>query len=281
MLADVPDRTPARAVSLGLSDPSPLVRREALLALERQAPQRRRELAGPLLSDRSRIVRLAAVEALAGVPARELDAREKQAFDAAFGELEASMRFSADRPESHTYHGTLLARLGRSEAASQEFQQAIALDRSYAPAYLNWADTARAAGDEATAARVLREGLSRTAGDPALRHALGLTLVREKRMPEALRELEAAALAAPDNTRFGYVYAVALQSAGRLDDARLALDRALRRAPEDRELLMAAAQYAREMADAGAQRSYVARALRAYPDDRALASWAEALERTP
>jgi predicted CXXCH cytochrome family protein len=274
LLAERPDASAARAVSLALNDSSPLVRRHAVLAIEGLPTQQRATLGRPMLSDPSRLVRLAAADALAGLPAQALDPSGQQALGAALAESEASLKFSADRPESRTNYGTLLAKQGRVEDATREFEQALVLDPAYVPAYVNWADTARAAGDEAAAERVLREGLRRTAGNPALRHALGLKLAREKRLPDALRELEAAALAAPENPRFGYVYAVALQSAGRLRDARAALDRALQRAPEDRELLIAAAEYARAAGDIHAQRGFADRVLRAYPGDREAANWA-------
>lgn len=270
-----------RAVSAGLNDPSALVRRQAVLAIEGFPAPQQAALGAPLLSDPSRLVRLAAAETLAGVPADVLDAAGHRALTVALAEFERSMQFNADRPESRTNFGTVLAKQGQVARATQEFTAAIALDPSYVPAYLNWADTARAAGDEATADRVLHEGLRHVAGNPTLRHALGLKLAREQRLPEALRELEAAALAAPENTRFGYVYAVALQSAGRLSAARAALDRALERLPEDRELLVAAAEYAREARDPAAEHGFADRVLRAYPDDRGLAHWAATLDDAP
>ena len=48
---------------------------------------------------------------------------------------------------------------------------------------------------------------------------LGLTLVRLKRLDEALGELRRAADLAPDQARYAYVYAVALHSAGRGSEA--------------------------------------------------------------
>jgi predicted CXXCH cytochrome family protein len=278
LLAQQPDPQAGRAVSAGLNDPSPLVRRQAVLALEGFGAQQQATLGAPLLSDASRLVRLAAAETLAGVPADALDAGGRRALTAALAEFESSMKFNADRPESRTNYGNVLAKQGQPERATQQFMAAIALDPSYVPAYLNWADTARATGDEASADRVLHEGLRHAAGNPMLRHALGLKLAREHRLPEALRELAAAALAAPANTRFSYVYAVALQSAGRLSDARAVLDRALQHQPEDRELLVAAAEYAREAHAADAEHSFADRALRAYPDDRGLAQWAAGLD---
>ncbi|MGA8049537.1 MAG: tetratricopeptide repeat protein, partial [Burkholderiales bacterium] len=91
----------------------------------------------------------------------------------------------------------------------------------------------------------LRAGLAAVPDDASLHHALGLALVRLKRMPEALRELARAAALAPDNVRFAYVYAVALHSAGRRADALKELDRALTRHPDERELRAARAEIAR------------------------------------
>jgi predicted Zn-dependent protease len=82
-------------------------------------------------------------------------------------------------------------------------------------------------------------------GDASLHYALGLALVRLKRMPEALHELARAVALAPDNARFAYVYAVGLHSVGRRSDALQELDRALARHPDDRELRDARAQLAR------------------------------------
>jgi Flp pilus assembly protein TadD len=56
---------------------------------------------------------------------------------------------------------------------------------------------------------LLREGLARSPSDATLHHALGLSLVRQGKRDEALRELKRATELAPDNSRFSYVYGVA------------------------------------------------------------------------
>ena len=67
--------------------------------------------------------------------------------------------------------------------------------------------------------------------DAGLRHALGLTLTRQKRPADALAEFRAATEIEPDRARYAYVYAVALHSAGQVDEAiallALSLDEAL------------------------------------------------------
>ena len=80
----------------------------------------------------------------------------------------------------------------------------------------------------------------------AAHHALGLFLVRQKRLPEAIPELEAAARLAPESARYGYVYAVALNGAGRPKQAMEALSACSVRHPYDRDTLSALIAYSRE-----------------------------------
>src|SRR3989442_344720 len=91
------------------------------------------------------------------------------------------------------------------------------------------------------------------------RHALGLLLVRQKRMPEALTELEAAARLAPESARYGYVYAVALNGTGRPKQAIEALVRVLSRHPYDRDTLAALIAYSREQGNPGQALAYARR----------------------
>ena len=66
--------------------------------------------------------------------------------------------------------------------------------------------------------------LSANPRNGAAHHALGLLLVREKRMAEAMPELEAAARLVPENARYGYVYGVGLSGTGRPKQAIEVLD---------------------------------------------------------
>ena len=79
----------------------------------------------------------------------------------------------------------------------------------FVPAWANLADLMRMQGREADAEAALREGLARAPEDATLHHALGLSLVRQKKNDEALKELKRATELAPGNARFAYVYGVA------------------------------------------------------------------------
>jgi predicted Zn-dependent protease len=68
--------------------------------------------------------------------------------------------------------------------------------------------------------------------------------VRQKNLPDALVSLKRAMDLAPKEARYGYVYAVALHSAGRKREARTVVDAALKRSPGDRALSDLRAQLA-------------------------------------
>ena len=75
--------------------------------------------------------------------------------------------------------------------------------------------------------------------DAELHHALGLNLVRQRRTADALPELARAAAIDPANARYAYVYAIALNSGGRTDDAIKTLEASHARHPADRDTLFA------------------------------------------
>ncbi len=98
-------------------------------------------------------------------------------------------------------------------------RSSIELDPEFVPAYVNLADLLRAQSLDAEGERVLRDGLKHVPRSAALHHALGLALVRQGRNTQALAELQRAAKLAPSDTRYAYVYAVGLNSAGKTQAA--------------------------------------------------------------
>jgi len=213
-----------------VSDASALIRRSAVEILDDYPPQDRVDIAAPLLRDSSRAVRIEAARILAP-SARLLEGDAKNNFSSAAREFIASQRLQADRPENRVALGIFFAQLGRLDEAASEYRASIRLDARHTPAYVNLADVLRAQGREADAERVLRSGLAASPQDATLHHALGLSLVRSKKLADALPELGRAALLAPDQPHFAYVYAVALHSARRDREA----IEVLKLHPEDKE----------------------------------------------
>lgn len=237
------------AVRASLKDADALVRRAAARALEGAEPSLRLELLTPLLEDAVRVVRLEAARALASVPGNRLTQTQRAAVDRGLAEYVAAQRFDADRPESHLNLGLLYVIQQRPVDAETALKTALELDPSFAPAAVNLADLYRVAGRDGDGERVLGAVLAHDERSAAARHALGLLLVRQRRTPEAVTELEAAARLAPDSARYGYVYAVALHGTGRPTPARQALARVLSRHPYDVDTLSAAATFALEQGD--------------------------------
>jgi Flp pilus assembly protein TadD len=174
-------------------------------------------------------------------------------------EFLAAQRFNAARPEAHLALGNFAAARGEAAAAMAAYGQALEIDAGFAHAAVNLADVHRALGDESNAEATLRAALARDPSLAAAHHALGLALVRQSRLPEALNELATAATLAPEEPRFAYVHAVALFSAGRTTEALAALDAALARYPDDIEMLFAAASYRAEIGDVAGALVYARR----------------------
>jgi predicted Zn-dependent protease len=74
-------------------------------------------------------------------------------------------------------------------------------------------------------------------------------LVRQHDYPGALDLLRQANELAPDNARYAYVYAVALNSTGAQSEAMALLERTHQRHPADREVLMALIAIAQSAGD--------------------------------
>jgi len=225
-----------------------------------------------------RAVRIEAARGLVGVPESRLGAEDRARLAKAQDEYLASLRFNADRPEAQTELGGFHAARAEDEQAIAAYRRALALDATYVPASVNFADLHRARGREREAEAVLRDAVKADPSAAGPRHALGLSLVRQKRVPEALAALGEAARLAPDDPRFAYVYGVALHDAGKRAEATKTLEAALARHPYDREILLALASYEREAGNVtrAAQRAKLLAELE--PDNAELARFARELD---
>ena len=125
----------------------------------------------------------------------------------------------------------------------------------------------------------LRAGRAAAPDAAALHHALGLLLVRTKRLDEAIEELGRAAALAPEDPRHGYVYGVALSSAKRIPEALEALRAVHERHPYEQDVLFALATINRDRGDRRAALEYAARLAAVAPTDPAVRSLLDSLRR--
>ena len=270
-------------VDLGaaLADPDPLVRAAAAEAIATARDPG--ALAAPLaalLSDPVRQVRIEAARALAGPAEMRLTDAQRAAFRAALDEYIAVQRYNADRGEAHM-NLALLETAPRQRPSGRRSPQARHRRRPDLRAGLCPARRSlprpprRGAGRGRSCARRWR-----AIPNSALAHySLGLALVRQQRLDLALEDLRRAAELEPGSARYGYVYAVALDRAGRQQEAMRALDAVLTRHPYDADALEAAAAWAMQRGERQTALGYLMtlRALR--PGDPALDQQIERLRR--
>jgi len=220
------------AIQESLLSPDPFIRIGALRTLSAVDLDLRAQWAGPLLADTVRSVRIEAARAVS--PARAvLHVQYEAAFRLALDELIDSLLAVAERPEAHSNLGNIYAESGRPAQAEAALRTAIRLEPRAVGPRVNLADLYRLMEREQDAGQVMREGLAINADAAALHHSLGLLLVRGNEQEEALLELEKATTLEPGNARFAYVYAVALNSLGRIERSVDVMEDAAIRFPGD------------------------------------------------
>jgi predicted CXXCH cytochrome family protein len=246
-------------IRAALADPNALVRRAATQALAGNDPDTVIALAAPRLDDSERAVRLEAMATVAGLLPELLQSGHRPALERSRAEYLAVQELNADRPDSHLNLAALYTGLQKIDAAEAELRRALAIDPAFAPAAVNLVDLYRVEHRDAEAEPVLREALLRAPEAAALWEALGLLMVRQKRLADALEPFSRAARLSPDNPHYGFLHATALHDLGRADDAIRELGRVLARHPYDRETLAALGAFHREKGHARVALEYAAR----------------------
>ena len=117
----------------------------------------------------------------------------------------------------------------------------------------------------ADAQQLLRDGIAANADEAVLHHALGLLLVRDQQQDAALAELATAASLQPDESRYVYVYAVALNSQASPADAIALLQDATGRFPTDFDIHWALATMLRDQGRVEEARQVAATLSELYP----------------
>ncbi|HHQ13897.1 MAG TPA: tetratricopeptide repeat protein, partial [Chromatiales bacterium] len=237
-----------------LQSSDPLLRLGAARALQTAHPIARAKFGPALLDDPVKAIRLAAVMVLAPVGTDLIPADRQARFREVVDEYLQTQQLHLERAESHTNIANLQRHLGRFDLAEAEYRVAIRLNPMFVPAYVNLADLYRALQRETDAERVIRQGIKRLPDEPALRHALGLALVRQGRMEAALPELRAAAQDSDATARFALAYGLALDARSGPAAAIAYLQKAVIRFGNDPTLLAALATvYQRAGREAEAQ----------------------------
>jgi tetratricopeptide (TPR) repeat protein len=268
------------AVTRALNDTDASVRLAAVEVLAgMDVPTRQRYLAR-MLGDPVRAVRIEAAYGLAGPGEAGLAPDDRARFDRSLAEFVAAQTYNADRPEGRSRLAQLYSLRGNAEAAIAEYRKAMDIDPTYVQAYANLADLFRARGVDSEAEAVLRQGMAKVPSAGALRHALGLVYVRQKRGAEALKLFAEATKLDPGNARYVYVYAVALNDTGQPQQAMKVLEAARKRHPFDRDTLTALAFYQARAGQQGAALEIVRQLRELDPENAQYAQMARQIEGT-
>ncbi|WP_160154081.1 multiheme c-type cytochrome [Microbulbifer sp. ALW1] len=222
-----------------------------------QIPQQvRPALAIPLLYEDERVTASLAASAMAGAPLVQYPEEVRKRYEQGLADAVATAEFNSDRPESLVNLASLRGREGDLNAAERLLKQAVALAPYYTPAVINLADLYRANGREADSEGLLRNAMENSYDKAPIQHTLGLNLVRQKKMSEAVEMLRVSAHASSATPRYVYVYGIALNSQGRPKEAIKELEQGLERFPGDRQILSALASIHHEQGNEAAAQKY-------------------------
>ena len=222
-----------------LTDKEPLIRAAAVRFLEVTDLRTRVDQGWLLLDDPDRLVRLDATRLLAPLWRQQLPEQFRSQLERAIEEYVQAQQVNAERPESHLNLGLIAVAMGDAQKAEQEYRTALRLDSTFVPGYINLADLYRQTADDDAGEKLLQEGIAAASDNADLHYALGLLLVRQKRLDEALTYLQQASTLAEDNPRYVYVYALALEGAGKKQQALTVLTQANQRHPGNPEIMAA------------------------------------------
>tara|TARA_B100001079_G_scaffold249506_1_gene240309 strand:- start:79 stop:1221 length:1143 start_codon:yes stop_codon:yes gene_type:complete len=265
-------------INKALGDDSPLVRMGALIGLETADPITLMRLVKPMLDDPDRSVRLEAIRLMTTVPAQQVPSLERSDVKRAIAEYRVALNANADRAQSHLSLGWLAIYEGDLVTAEKEYKKALELEPYFVPNFLNLADLYRLTGRDVDGEALLQKALEFAPDSGDARYALGLLMVRLDRLDEAVEQLRLATQLAPEQPHYIYVHAVAVQTAGDLPGAIMLLDEGLSRYPADRELLVGAAAFSRDLNDLDRAIGYLRRLVALDPNDPESVTFLRTLE---
>ena len=257
--------SPAAPLARGLADPDALVRRGAAAGTRGLSGPVRWQLLRDRLGDAAPGVRFEVALALAEVGAN-LPPRVRQATRELDAEHRRSLAVSADLAGTQNTLARLDDQLGQPAAAQRGFERALALDPTFVPTLVNYADFIHRRGDEDEVGVLLRRALAVAPESAIVNAAFGLHLVRADRHGEALAPLATASQTPDAGPRFIYIHAVAQHSLGHKDAALATLRRGIQRWPWAPDLLATFLVYLGDP-NAPESRAHLATLIEVAPDD--------------
>ena len=228
-----------RALRTALTNEQAMIRLAAVEGLAGQSPDVLTAALGPLLSDPAHGVRIAVAANLAGVDPEYLAPHERPAFDNALAEYVAATERNLDFAASGMNLANLYSSQGDAESAEGYYRMALEVDDLFFPAKMNLAVIVSQRGDNEEAEQLLREVLADYPEQHDAAYSLALLLVGLDRLDEGLVYLVQAAKGMPQRSRVQYNYGLLLAQLRRDDEAEAALRDALTLEPTSFDYLYA------------------------------------------
>jgi Tfp pilus assembly protein PilF len=226
-----------------LNSDEAIFRRTALMYLPHVSAEQRLQMAGPLLDDPVKGVRIEAARALTVIPAAQLDKRWRKVFDQALAEFQEIALYSADFAPSRLNLGALYSYKGQVDKAEEHFKKAVEIDRDFYTARTNLAVMYSRQGKNDLAEEQLRRALAVNPGLADVHYSLGLLLSERKRYKEAVEHLQKATDGMVDNARAFYNLGQLLAFLHRDRAAETALLRTVEIEPANMNYLLAIAEF--------------------------------------
>ena len=216
-----------------MTDPSALIRRQAVLRLMGLPKEQRISMTSNYWSDPSRLVRIAMAEIHMDVSENEIPTHLLDPLLHARGEYERMMISNLDFPTGRLQWGDALIQHGRTKEAVQQYEMALKMDSLLTPTYTSLASALGQTGDLGSALKVLNSLLSI---DPQNSYGTFLRALTEYEMgdiPSAKKDLERSIELDPQNYRAYYNLAVLLFQEGATRDAERVIRKGLAIEPND------------------------------------------------
>ncbi len=197
----------------GLGSVSPLLRLNAVKAMNNYSEEIILGALPVLLFDEVRAVRLEAMTVLAPYFSK-LGEKDNEQFRKVMDEYMKVQEQMSHRPEGFYNRAIILKSTGNAAGAEQLYVTCMQRFPDFAQSYSNLVDLYREQNRDEEAKKIADKGLRRMPANPFLHYALGLWYIRQKQNEKGLAELKTAADLGPSNAQMLYGYAIGLFSTG-------------------------------------------------------------------
>ena len=263
-LAPMPSRVSAQLAAKGLKHEDPLVRRAAVASIQSMPPEIIVGLLSTNMAESSLVVRAEMGLLFASIIDRvplEIAVEANKLIE----EYRTTLEYGLDTPANLSSLASLNIYLGYLDTVESLYLKALEIEPAYVPAMVNLADWYRSRNLEQEAGVQLRHAVSVAPDSAMAQHALGLQMVRLGQYSAALKYLQQATELEGTLPRYYFVYAVALENQGRLDDSILILTKAVERWPNQYDLLLTLVNFMDRQGDLLAAGTYISQLSRIAP----------------